>query len=228
MFQFNPINMSEALQLISFKLCPYVQRSVILLNHKEAKYTLKYIDIKHKPDWFLALSPFGKVPILKVDDDILFESTVIAEFLDETITPQLHPSNSIRKAQHRAWIEFSSGLLTLQYKLLLADNAAALEENRQALHASLTTLSEQCDEKGPFFAGGNISLVDISIAPLLMRTDIIESKTGLKIYPNQRIKTWAAALANMPSVQQSVVDDFEVLFIASSEKQGSYLFLAYG
>ena len=228
MFEFNTLDMQDTLQLISFKLCPFVQRSVILLNYKKVKYKLKYIDIKHKPDWFLALSPLGKVPVLKVDDTILFESTVISEYLDETITPQLHPSDALRKAQHRAWIEFSSSLFTFQYKLLLADNSDALEDNRQALQVSLTTLSEQCDEKGPFFASDKISLVDISIAPFFMRMDIIESKTGLKIYPNQRIKNWAAALANMPSVQQSVVDDFEALFIASSEKQGSYLFLAYG
>ena len=57
------------LKLVSFKICPFVQRSAITLLEKGIDYEIVYIDIKNPPDWFLAISPFGKVPVLKVDDN---------------------------------------------------------------------------------------------------------------------------------------------------------------
>ncbi len=77
----------QPIELISFNLCPFVQRSVITLNKKGIDYKITYIDLADKPDWFLALSPLGKVPVLKHGDEVLFESAVINEYLDE-ITPQ--------------------------------------------------------------------------------------------------------------------------------------------
>ena len=71
--------------LISFDICPFVQRSVITLEEKGVKYNIKYIELENKPDWFLAISPFGKVPVLQVNDKVLFESAVINEYLDETV-----------------------------------------------------------------------------------------------------------------------------------------------
>lgn len=55
------------LKLVSFKICPFVQRSAITLIEKGIEYDITYIDIKDPPKWFLKLSPFGKVPILCVD-----------------------------------------------------------------------------------------------------------------------------------------------------------------
>jgi len=93
------------LELISFKICPYVQRSVIVLKHKHADFDVTYIDLGNPPDWFREISPFGKVPVLRVDDsEVIFESAVIAEFLDE-VTPgePLQPQDPLLRAKNRAW-----------------------------------------------------------------------------------------------------------------------------
>lgn len=69
------------LELVSFKVCPFVQRSVIALNAKGIAYTLTHINPHEPPDWFKAISPLGKVPVLLVDGTPLFESAVILEYL---------------------------------------------------------------------------------------------------------------------------------------------------
>jgi len=79
------------LTLISHVLCPYVQRAVIALKEKGVDYERIDIDLANKPDWFLKISPLGKVPVLKVGDEVIFESAVIAEFLEDTVAPPLHP-----------------------------------------------------------------------------------------------------------------------------------------
>ena len=55
------------LELISFKLCPFVQRTVITLEKKNAPYRIRYVDLADPPDWFLQLSPSKKVPLLRID-----------------------------------------------------------------------------------------------------------------------------------------------------------------
>ena len=72
------------LRLISHDLCPYVQRAAISLSEKGVNFERTYIDLANKPDWFLAISPLGKTPVLLADDVPIFESAVILEYLEET------------------------------------------------------------------------------------------------------------------------------------------------
>src|ERR1700681_849049 len=100
--------MAAPLKLISHKLCPYVQRAVIALTEKGMAFKRDDIDRANKPDWFLAISPLGKTPVLQVGVTAIFESAVILEYLEETQPKPLHPADPLRRAEHRGWIEFGS------------------------------------------------------------------------------------------------------------------------
>src|SRR2546430_15855539 len=90
--------------LVSFKTCPWVQRSAIILREKNTEFEFRHIESDNRPDWFLAISPHKKVPDLTIDDKVtLFESNAINEYLDEQVSPQLHPADPIHRAIHRAW-----------------------------------------------------------------------------------------------------------------------------
>ena len=115
-------NTNKPIELISFNLCPFVQRSVITLLKKGVDFKITYIDLADKPDWFLKISPLGKVPVLRYGDEVLFESAVINEFLDEITPGSLLPSLPLEKAKQRAWVEFSSGALVDQYLMSVAKN----------------------------------------------------------------------------------------------------------
>ena len=72
--------------LVSFKTCPWVQRAAIVLREKNVPFEFRHIEPDNRPDWFLAISPHKKVPVLRIDDTVsLFESNAINEYLDETI-----------------------------------------------------------------------------------------------------------------------------------------------
>lgn len=93
--------------LVSFSICPFVQRSAILLEEKLQAYERINIDLANKPEWFLQLSPTGRVPALVVKDDnanptTLFESAVINEYLDEAFGTPLLAGTSLEKASMRA------------------------------------------------------------------------------------------------------------------------------
>src|SRR5260370_23795071 len=93
--------------LVSFKTCPWVQRAAIVLREKTVAFEFRHIEPDNRPDWFLAISPHKKVPVLRIDDRVsLFESNAIAEYLDETIAPRLHPADPVARAINRAWTDY--------------------------------------------------------------------------------------------------------------------------
>ena len=93
--------------LVSFKTCPWVQRSAIVLREKNTEFELRHIEPDNRPEWFLAISPHKKVPVLRIDDRVsLFESNAINEYLDETIEPRLHPADPFERAINRAWTDY--------------------------------------------------------------------------------------------------------------------------
>ncbi len=167
--------MTTKLTLISFPTCPYVQRAVIALKEKGVPFEVVYIDLANKPDWFLAISPLGKVPVLKVERDgqepaIVFESAVILEYLEETAAgARLHPEDALERAQHRSWIEFGSQLLGDLWKFGAAKDNVELAAARQSLLTKLERLETVIS--GPFFAGDRFSLVDTVFAPAFRQLD---------------------------------------------------------
>lgn len=213
-----------AYQLISFVICPYVQRSVITLKEKQVPFEITYIDLDHPPEWFPAISPMGKVPVLRVDRErVLFESAVINEYLDETNPPLLHPQDPWRRAHNRAWIEFGSNLIGRQYRMLTAPGKRKFTRERDELLAELRHLEAQLSE-GPFFNGVVFSLADAAYAPLFMRLEIIERLYPQRLFePTPKVRAWSDALLARPSVRESVVTNFEALFRQRFAAMGGWL-----
>ncbi len=201
------------LRLISFPLCPYVQRAAILLAEKKMPFERVDIDLSKKPDWFLKLSPLGKVPVLVVENEdgseqVLFESAVIAEYLDETIEPRLHPSDPLDRARHRAWIEFASATLADIYGYYTARDEEAFEQKREAISVKFQRLEETLGE-GPFFAGAGFSLVDAAFAPVFRYFDLFDRITGPGLFEGRpKLSAWRDALAERPSVRGAVPADY--------------------
>lgn len=212
-------------KLVSFKLCPFVQRSVITLLEKGVPHELEYIDLAAKPDWFVALSPFGKVPLLLVDGETaLFESAVINEYIDETAPGRrLHPEDPLRRAHNRMWIELGSSLLADQYRMQLAPDEAGARRELAALHDKLGRLEQELARKpepGDFWNGPGLSLVDTAVAPLLQRArwlaDAVPGFDPVEGHP--RVRAWQETLLARESVQRSTVADIVDLYLAFVRK----------
>jgi glutathione S-transferase len=218
-----------ALTLVSHHLCPYVQRAAIALAEKGASFDRITIDLDAKPDWFKALSPLGKVPLLKVerpgqDEAVLFESAVICEFIEETQNgPALHPTDPIERAQHRAWIEFASSALGDIWGIETTPDAAAFEAKRRALADKLARL-EAVLGAGPYFAGRRFGLVDAAFGPVFRYFDVLDTIADLKILTGKpKAAAWRRALAVRPSVKGAVAIDYEIRLRQFLEAQPSHL-----
>jgi len=203
-----------SLTLVSHHLCPYVQRAAIALAEKEVPFERVTIDLGRKPDWFTAISPLGKVPLLKVtrpqaDDAILFESAVICEYIEETASgPKLHPDDPLERAGHRAWIEFGSSVLADIYAIETTPDPRLFDAKRRALADKFARLETALGE-GPWFAGPRFSLVDAAFGPVFRYFDVFDTFVDLDVLTAKpKVAAWRAALAARPSVKIAVAADY--------------------
>ena len=172
-------------------------------------FEVSYVNLADKPEWFLAISPHGKVPVLVVDGEVLFESNAIAEYLEEVLTPALHPANPIARARHRAWTDYVPTFSDALGKVTYARDAESLAEACEAARTPLGRLEAAVDADGPFFAGTTLSLVDAGYVPFLMRFLISDAllQTGL-LNEFPAVRDWAARLVADARVQDSVPGTF--------------------
>ena len=206
--------MNTDIVLVSHALCPYVQRAAIVLAEKAVPFARRDVDLSNKPDWFLAVSPLSKTPLLLVEGQPIFESAVICEYLDETRAPRLHPEDAISRARHRAWVEFASSLLNT----IGAFYAAADDDRLDARAAEIRGRFAQVEAElgaGPWFGGERFGLVDAAFAPVFRYFDVFERIGDFGFFAGlSRVTAWRGRLAARPSVRCAVSEDYSDRLLA--------------
>jgi glutathione S-transferase len=215
--------MAAPLKLISHKLCPYVQRAVIALTEKGVPFERIDIDLANKPDWFLAISPLGKTPVLQVGDTAIFESAVILEYLEETEKKPLHPADPLIRAEHRAWIEFGSAVLNDIAGFYAAKDEATFKAKTAQLEQRFARLELRV-AASPWFDGENFSLVDAVFGPVFRYFDVFDGIGDFSILTGKpKLARWRQNLAARASVKSAVGSDYPALLRDFIERRRSYL-----
>ena len=196
------------------------------MRAKAVEFEVTYINLRDKPEWFLEISPHGKVPVLQVDTQPLFEANAIAEYLDEVVAPRLHPEEPLQRARHRAWTDyvptFASGI-----SVYYAKTAEEVEERLPVARTRFAKITEALETDklpGLYFGGESLCLVDAAYAPFLQRFAYVDQWLGtglLDEYP--LVKSWCDALLADSRVQRSVPDNFTEEFVAKLHRRGMYV-----
>ena len=157
----------EDLELISSKLCPFVQRSIIVLNYKNIPHNVTFVDLENLPEWFNNISPLKKVPVLKINDkETLFESAVISEYIDDITPGTMKPKDSLQLAKNRAWIEFCTQCIIDQYMLLQKVNEEEYVAQLNQLQTNLSMIEDEVKSQ-PYFNGDQLSLIDTALRTII-------------------------------------------------------------
>lgn len=211
-------------KIVSFAICPFVQRVTAALEAKGVPYQIQYIDLSDKPKWFVELSPSAQVPVLVTESGTaLFESDAIIEYIDDVYGPLEEGVSAEQKALDRAWSYQASKHYLSQCSTMRSADEATLVERASRLGKAFGRAEGRLGA-GPFFKGTDLSKVDIAWLPLLHRAWIIEAHTGydlLASFPN--VKRWQAALLETGLAQRAVSDDFEARFTAFYVSDETYL-----
>ena len=197
------------IEIYSAALCPYAHRSRLTLSEKGIPFKLIEIDLQNKPANFKEISPYGKVPVLKHGNQRVWESTIINEYLNEVFPdPPLLPPDPFQRAQARIWINFAdTRLFAATAKLLymsqtLQQQAQAKQELSEHLQFIEREVLPKMSERGPYWLGSEISLVDLTYYPIFEQWVVLEHFRGFQLPTGlDRLKQWWGAMANRQSVK---------------------------
>ncbi len=210
------------IELVSSMVCPFAQRTRITILEKNIPFETLEIEYKgdrfDKPQWFLDLVPTASVPVLKHAGNVIYESDIVNEYLDETFSePPLMPRDSARRAWVRIWLSYSNGkFLHAFYGVMMSQETERQEHYKAELAERLRYferegLAQQSGD-GPYLLGGDVSLADISFYPFIERFPMLEHYRGFKI-PQEcvRLEAWLEAMQRRPSVIATrESDDFHI------------------
>jgi glutathione S-transferase len=197
------------MKIVSFKICPFVQRVTALLEAKNVPYDIEFISLSDKPQWFLDISPNGQVPVLITDGGkALFESDAIVEYIEEAYPPLQSDISLEEKATNRAWGYLASKNYLVQCSAQRSPDADVLKERSAKIGVAFDRIEKQLGDT-PLFGGDEIGMVDIAWLPLLHRADIVEKNSGFDFLGGRpKLKAWQKQLTGTGLAEKSVPGDF--------------------
>ncbi|MEW6297885.1 MAG: glutathione S-transferase family protein [Thermodesulfobacteriota bacterium] len=197
------------MKLYDFPQSPYCQKVRLVLAEKDLSYEKIFIDLtknEQKAPDFLRLNPYGKVPVLIDEDEVIYDSTIINEYLeDEYPHPPLLPATSGGRARARMFEDFADNSFTAQSSLLVAElrkPADQVDQERvQRYRADLLRVLEFLERQleGRDYIADTFSLADLAFVPRLL----LLPRLGVEIPARlKNVSAWSERLKQRPSVSQ--------------------------
>jgi glutathione S-transferase len=205
-------------ELISHHLCPFLHRSIILLEKKGFKkndnFTVTYVPIYDLPKWLFELSPKGSMPVLKMNDGkVLLRSVTINAYFDETIAPSFFPADAFMRAQHRGLILTCGDLLDQMRMVYTSKEEAAMNTAIDKLFVGLKDvekdLSSIIERKGK----NEAQMVECSFAALFtLMLNFDKLKNDPRWDNLHTLRNYAHALIEEPIVKNTKCPDYNAEF----------------
>ena len=216
--------MSAAIRLYSNAGCPYAQRARIVLLEKGLAFDYVEVDLASKPDWFAEVSPTGKVPVLVDDGFRVYESAIIAEYLDEQYPlPRLLPVEAKARTDARLWIHRAGDFARAMFWAAVAGDEQAVSRHVSELEQQLAEMEQAVFADGrPWWLGDVFSLVDASFYPACERLVAVVARSGLDLSAWPQVQGWMQRVRARPAVAATVLPASEHVanFAALSARMG--------
>jgi glutathione S-transferase len=182
------------IKLYSAKGCPFARRTRVVLHEKGIDFETREVDFRNKSDEFLAASPTGKVPVVVVDGDSLYESNIVNQYLDEVHEePRLMPTDPKARAYARIWMaraddDFYPQVFVSSMGRKRGFSEERISEAQEKLKATLSRLEEGLE--GNEYLANSFSLADIAHAGNFVRLHELEQNGTISLadYPN--VASW--------------------------------------
>ncbi|MEQ1501087.1 MAG: glutathione S-transferase family protein [Myxococcota bacterium] len=144
---------------------PYSRKVSVAVAIRGDPVELRIVDVtagEHRSPAFLALSPFGKLPVLETDHGVVFESTSEIEYLEER-GPKLIPPPVAREVRH--WDRVGDlYLLEPQGTMLFQPATDAARTAEATARTALRLLGERLGDGRRFLCGAAFTLADLGPA----------------------------------------------------------------
>lgn len=199
------------LHIIGNTICPFSQRVRILLEDTGMAHEWVELDFTDKPDWFMALTPLGKVPVLVCQGQSVFESGAILEFIHELSRQRHLPVEPLARAQIRSWGAFANRLHEEARAYFTARTEVDMEVAADRLGDLLAKLPAQ--NLPLFIDGGSLTLAGVHLAPLFILLKALSAGGDPGFFPlGSPLDLLGRQLLALPSVARVDSDDYRMRF----------------
>lgn len=195
----------ETLEIYSADVCPFAYRVRLALDEKQIPHEKISIDLENIPDWYYKISPTGRAPLLRRGENVIWESNVINEFLEDAYPDRpLLPTDPVECAHARIWIQYcNSDFQPAFCGLVFELDESKHEDIRTALRQSLKVIDDALAEHdGPYWLGDNVSLIDITYYPFFEQAEVLAAYRKFVMPTDlENINRWVAAMQARDSVK---------------------------
>jgi glutathione S-transferase len=195
-------------KLYNTQRCPYARRTRIALLEKGMDFDVHEVDLENKSEEFLKASPTGKVPVVVVDGDSIYESNVVNQYLDEvTDDPRLMPEDPKRRAYARIWMAFADTdffppLFVASVGRVRGFSEERISEAFEKLRTALDKLEERL--KGRDYLAEEYSLADIAHAGNFVRLRELEQRGEVPLDGYPSVAAWMERLESRESYKAAM------------------------
>ncbi len=197
------------MKLYDFPQSPNCQKVKLVLAEKDLSYETVFVDLRknaQRSQDFLRLNPHGKVPVLLDEEEVIYDSTIINEYLDDEYPhPPLMPAESDGRARARLFVDLADTSFTPQSSVLAAElmkPADQIDQERiQRCQAALVGVLEFLNRRleGKDYLVQEFSLADMAFVPRLLAL----VRLGVEVPDTlENVAAWIVRLKQRPSVQK--------------------------
>lgn len=193
---------------------PYVNRVVLACRAKTLPFSLSMPAGGAKSPELLAINPLGKIPTMKDGPQVLFESGVILEYLEDKYPkPRLIPDSIAGAARVRLIAAIAENYVTVMLVRLFvqasrsAPDPAVVEDSRKKLDHGLDVLT-QFVQPGPVAFGRSLTLADcylVSAVTFLNRVGAMMGGIDL-LGPRANLRRYWAAIQKKSAVKTTLAE----------------------
>lgn len=197
------------LKMYSSNSCPFAHRSRLMLYEKGVEFELIEIDLSNKPDWFVDVSPYTKVPALVHGDLKVWESAVVNEYIDEVFSvPAMIPKDPGRRALARIWVDYCNSRFVPAFGAALRETVESAKSDKCE---KLIDILRYIENEGlkrlqakPYWMGESIGIVDIAFWPWFERFAALTYYRGVSL-PDDciRLNAWVTEMRERPAVKKA-------------------------
>jgi len=158
-----------------------------------------------------AINPKGLVPAVEYKGKALYESLILCEFFEDAYpsTKSMFPADPVDRAVARIWLDhISKTFIPAHHKLLQVQDPAKQKEHLQETYEFQRKFAAAV--KGPYFFGEEFGIVDIAIAPWVIRDWVIQDHRG---YSRADVSPAWEAYAERLEKRESVINTTSVSLI---------------
>ncbi|MBC7691084.1 MAG: glutathione S-transferase N-terminal domain-containing protein [Methylotenera sp.] len=191
--------------LHSYRRCPFAIRVRMVLEEKNIPHKIIEEDLGALSAELLSKHPQGRVPLLIHNGLVIYESSIITEYLDEQFTePKLMPPTPEVRARVRLWTHwcneiFKPDLDRFKYEFKDLDEAGKTALVTK-MHDHLRKLEKPL-RRNRYLIGKEFSLADIHVFPFFRQLTRVQP--GLpNIDIHERLHQWLASVMERPSFER--------------------------